>query len=77
MADQKPSIGRIVHYTPDEPSASARKGQPWAAVITHVWSDFCVNLGVFSDGSFRLEELKPTSVEFGNGPRTWTWPPRV
>lgn len=77
MSDQKPSVGRIVHYTPPESVQSDRKSQPWPAIITHVWGDTCVNLAVLPDGSFGLHDLKPTSVMIGDGPGTWKWPPRV
>lgn len=81
MAEQKPSVGRIVHYTPHFPSGN--KGQPYPAMITHVWSDTCVNLNVFNDGSFTLKnEECPTSVQLAAdpanpSPRTWNWPPYV
>lgn len=81
--EQKPSVGRIVHYTPQEPASNGTKGQPYPAIITHVWSDTCVNLDVLNDGSFPLScDRYPTSVNLatdpGNpSPRTWSWPPRV
>jgi len=79
MDPQKPTVGRIVHYTP--PESDGRKGAPYPAVITHVFGDTCVNLHVFDDGSFPLhvpgtEAHKPTSVNLGTGPRSWSWPPR-
>lgn len=80
MSEQKPSVGRIVHFEPDPtmyPQRLSDKGQPHAAVITHVWSDTCVNLCVLPDGTFRLADQTHTSVNFGGGPRTWSWPPRV
>lgn len=75
MSKQKPTVGRIVHFRPE---LSQNKGQPYPAMITHVWSDTCVNLSVFNDGSYALppEHLKPTSVTLGDGPRSWGWPPR-
>lgn len=81
--NQKPSVGRIVHYTPQEPAGNGTKGQPYPAVITHVWSDTCVNLNVLNDGSFTLSRDEcPTSVNLATdpdnpSPRTWSWPPRV
>lgn len=81
MAEQKPSVGRIVHYTPLNPKGN--KGQPYPAVITHVWSDTCVNLCVLNDGSFTLSlEECPTSVTLALDPqnpvpRSWCWPPRA
>ena len=42
----KPTIGRVVWYRP------AGRDIVHAAVITHVWSDTCVNLAVFGmDGA--------------------------
>ena len=87
MSEQKPSVGRIVHYHPGD--QEDRKGQPYPAVITHVWSDTCVNLETMNDGSFPLRigstgmdvEKNPTSVCLANEGQTegrrWEWPPRV
>lgn len=77
---QKPTVGRIVHYRSDRPQDP--KGQPYPAVITHVWSDQCVNLHVLGDGSFPLvrqspPHAMPTSVMLGNEPGQWSWPPRA
>lgn len=72
--DQKPSVGRIVHYTPDSDEPG-----PWAAIITRVSIDVArldVNLGVFSPNGF----LSPRDgVEFSEkpSPGCWSWPPRV
>lgn len=41
----KPTIGRVVWY---HPYSSTPEQQPQAAVISYVWSDTCVNLGVFN-----------------------------
>lgn len=45
----KPSIGRVVWFTPPSNSASVgfAAGAPLAAIVAHVHSDRCVNLGVF------------------------------
>lgn len=76
--EQKPSVGRIVHYRPMVATAD-NKGQPYPAVITHVFSDTCVNLSVLNDGSHPLSQnmLQPTSVMLGTEPRSWSWPPMV
>lgn len=74
--DQKPSVGRIVHY---RPANDYGKGQPYPAIITHVFGDTCVNLEVFdhdapiTEGQGRY----PTSVTLGEGLRSFQWPPRV
>jgi len=83
MTPQKPSNGRIVHFIPaSKEDASGKHGQPYAAVVTHVWSDNCVNLGVIQDGSFPLVNLSPTSVSQSSDPDkpmpgTWQWPARA
>lgn len=84
---QKPTVGRIVLY---RPQASTGKSQLYPAIITHVWSDSCVNLHVFNDDSWPL--LEKEGSEFVSGtcltsvsaagdpenmsPRSWIWPPR-
>lgn len=80
--DQKPSIGRIVHYIRSD-------GAEYPAIITHVWSDTCVDLEVFG---INVEHLQggdadvrfPKSVvmhDTGGGERgsvrSWHWPERV
>jgi hypothetical protein len=70
----KPSIGRIVHYVDPD-------GEHFAAIITGVWTDHCVNLVVFElcDG---CPSAVRTSVMFDGGAaapfvaRTWHWPER-
>lgn len=75
----KPSIGRIVHFVLGEPNV-----RPIAAIITAVWSDICVNVRIFQDGS----NTQPTqfsewitSIIFDDSERpaarTWHWPPKV
>lgn len=76
----KPSIGRIVHFVVDY----GNEGKIAPAIITQVWSDTCVNLRVFYDGTNHApsgtEEWK-TSCAYDErekpDPRTWHWPPRV
>ena len=60
---EKPTVGRIVRYT--------EEGVVYPAIILHVWSDECVNLGVFGTGYY----LK-TSVLQGIGEQQWHWPER-
>ena len=44
----KPTVGRIVIYTPQPIDGLAQNGnEPLAAIVTAVWSDTCVNLAVF------------------------------
>ena len=82
---QKPSIGRIVHYTPPGATAATKEGQPYPAIITHINTDGTVNLLVFNDGRNRLNSTGiPTNVEeYVPGPEAppeggfWFWPSRV
>lgn len=43
----KPTVGRIVHFYP-----AGEKGNegPFAAIITHVWSDTLINIAAFDWG---------------------------
>lgn len=44
----KPTVGRIVWYHPAKADPGPNPGdQPLAAIVTHVWSDTCINLAVF------------------------------
>ena len=47
MAEQVPSIGRVVHYVVHE---GPHAGEHRPALIVRVWSDTCVNLVVMMDG---------------------------
>jgi hypothetical protein len=91
MELQKPSVGRIVHYSmPDGRSV----GQARPAMIVRVWdgaSDYVpeghvpmVQLQVFTDGSNDGDDYAAglawkTSVHYDaeGKPGTWRWPPRV
>lgn len=89
-----PSVGRIVHYHPadthgktaSEAGLRVRKGQPYAAIVTHVWSDTCVNLRVIDDATYLLgsgSALPSVSSCTLGDPASppehgyWSWPPRV
>jgi hypothetical protein len=73
----KPTVGRVVLYTPSPNALAEKKGQPYPAIITHVWSDECVNLFVCPDGSFGPHDMVHTSVLYSEGeaPGTWRWMP--
>lgn len=44
----KPTVGRVVWYHPFETDPGPNPGdQPLCALVTHVWSDTCINLAVF------------------------------
>ncbi len=63
--------GKIVHYVDGITHM--------AAVVTHVWSRDIgiVNLYVFPDGSFPIQNNTPTSVRFDNSDSpthgSWHW----
>lgn len=71
----KPTIGRIVHFV------NAPGTNPIAAILVAVWSDTCVNLRLFQDGSntqpTQFSEWQ-TSITFDDSEtpvaRTWHWP---
>jgi len=84
--EQKPTIGRIVHYhtTEDDRKYFASQSNVWhthnqaytlPAIITAVWSDNCINIQIMVDGSG--PNLWKTSVNQGVQPGMWTWPERV
>lgn len=66
--EQKPSIGRIVHY--------ASKAGPQAALVVDTFDDGSVSLTVFWNigGSKFFEGVKFDATE---APGTWRWPPRT
>lgn len=73
--NQKPSIGRIVHYVLDG------SGEHRPAVITKVFGLTCVNLHVFGDACDLGKDINrhPTSVQYEpitETPCTWHWPER-
>lgn len=74
---QQPTVGRIVHYWPDQDAHHA----PWAAIITGLWNsdEGTVRLHIFTphgdaedpipeDGAYPYAET-PTAGH-------WNWPPR-
>lgn len=76
MADQKPSIGRIVLYQRHGSPNGQHKAEPSPAVVTKVHDDgetctlFVMNPnGLYFDAATKHDE--------GGAPGTWRWPPRV
>lgn len=74
MSQQKPSVGRIVHFT------RAPGSEPVPAIIVKVWSDTCVNLREFPDDDSgycprwtSVVQRDASNEEHGN---YWEWPPR-
>lgn len=66
----KPTIGRIVHFTSDGTDVRA-------AIITHVWSDSCVNLSVFGPNGDSEGKTSVLFAEDRTQAQTWAWPPRT
>jgi hypothetical protein len=83
----RPTIGRIVHFVND--FANVQELQHHVpAIITRVWSDTCVNLRVFYDGTNDAPEgssewktsviyQEPGTPRINPDPRTWHWPERA
>ena len=55
-------VGEVVWFWPVA-SQRGDKVQAWPAIVTHVFSESCVNLSVFADGSFASPEPTHTSVQ--------------
>jgi hypothetical protein len=79
MAEQKPSIGRIVHYQSFGTPGGEHPSKPTAALITDVEEipgyGLSVSLCVFYPNG---HSFKP-GVHFSKDPKPghWSWPPRV
>lgn len=80
MSEQKPSIGRIVHYVSYGTPGGEYLSECRAAVITEVHNDTTVGLcvlnptGVFFHRSISYRELERNSKGTGG---SWHWPERV
>lgn len=80
MADQKPSIGRIVHFVLPAMRSGPARHRP--AVITMVYSDTCVNLRILFDANDpeiygeREDRRKSVVLDERGEPHTWHWPER-
>lgn len=77
--DQKPTVGRIVHYFPQsgEFGVHSNSTSPLAAVIVAVWGDECVNLKVFCDGPHDHWLTSRLRRSAGSGDAgQWDWPAR-
>lgn len=75
MNEQKPSVGRIVHYQSYGTPNGEYKSKPIAAVITEVFSDTCVNLFVMNPSGLFFNQSVVRSDEPKAG--HWNFPPRV
>ena len=70
---QKPSIGRIVIFNKKTVEGAMTQH---AAIITHVWSDTCVNLKAFGKDHNDTDVVSTSSIQ-GDGENQWNWPERV
>lgn len=78
--EQKPSVGRIVHYVSHGTPGGEYTSQCRAAIVTEVWGDGTGDL----EAMVNLAVLNPTGMFFNNstydatGSRggTWHWPER-
>ena len=72
--EQKPSIGRIVHYQRHGSPDGTHKAEPSPAIITQV----------FENGDCQLFVMNPNGLYHNRSaysaepkPGCWSWPPRV
>lgn len=80
MSTQKPSIGRIVHYTNLGDRDGKYPPEVQAALVTGVNADGTVVLHVFyKTGQFDMPSVEESPSEAGTeGARgKWAWPARV
>ncbi len=75
MSEQKPSIGRIVHYQAFGTPGGEHPSVPRAAIITEVGDGGSVGLFVANPTGLFLNRDVPFSEE--PKPGHWSWPPRV
>jgi hypothetical protein len=76
MAEQKPTVGRIVHYQAYGTPGGEFKSEPRAAVVTQVHDDgSTVGLAVLNPTGMFFNPTIPFSAD--PKPGHWSWPPRV
>jgi hypothetical protein len=73
--DQKPSIGRIVHYQTKGTADGSIPSEVTAAMITKIHEGGTVDLCVFYSNGHSFKTGLPFSLEPLSG--AWNWPPRV
>ena len=72
--EQKPSIGRIVHFTAaDGPPKTGSAA--YASIITAVNADESVELATFGPNSLYFQHAVKFDADGAN--HTWRWPPKV
>jgi hypothetical protein len=72
--EQKPSIGRIVHYQAYGTPGGEFPTKARAAVITDVYSDTEVHVCVLNPTGIFFNKV---SYDAEGKPGSWCWPPRV
>ncbi len=72
----KPTVGRIVHYYPQDGDRFGTMDEPIAAVIVRVWSEECVNLRLLPD-SDDSPHVSSVPLDENCGAYSWSWPPRA
>lgn len=72
--DQKPSVGRIVHYQAYGTPGGEFKSVPRAAIITDVHSDTEVGVCVLNPSGIFFNRVQYSAEP---KPGCWNWPPRV
>lgn len=74
----KPTVGRIVHYIPEWAGAGGASVNPLPAIITAVYDNDTVELGVFGRNYRPVTAVhaEPKGDVTQGDPGTWHWPPR-
>lgn len=74
MSEQKPTVGRMVHFKPSQDQQNridGNKSEILPATIVRVWGENCVNLKVHTDA---INDLWIKSALKGDGEGQWNWP---
>jgi hypothetical protein len=72
----KPTVGRIVLFRSESAERTGNGATEVPAIITRVWSEHCVNLQVFRDGSDPISLTSVSMAELDqptNHHGTWRW----
>jgi hypothetical protein len=85
MSDQKPSIGRVVHYVshgtpPRSDGSQAYTSVCRAAIVTEVGENDIVGLAMFGDTGILFKPLSDGGVHHQENEQaggSWHWPGRV